>query len=163
MEMKVVKRQKPIDDYQFLLFSQTSPGGSWKAFRNEDELYKWVSLYKGMVLEKDDVQVKIDIPFVHEVGCTEKFFHLITDLTDLHCLSLFGKMLHLKDENDKYRFAKYKKYVLEDGVTTFNGKKTPCKRFFFFKDEMQVPEECIVVVCRYKTVSPDGKVIEVYQ
>jgi hypothetical protein len=149
--------------YEFFLFSQTSPSVSWTAFRNREELECWLTKYKGWILQKDDQSIEIEVPLIHQVGISEKFFNLITDLTDLHCLRLFDRMLTLKHKFDKYRFERYARFVMEEGETLFNGRMTKCKRFFFFEEDIEVPVECIEVICRYKTVSADGKRVVRYQ
>jgi hypothetical protein len=159
-EEEMKRRQTP---YQVFVYSQDGLALHWKAFQTYSEFYHWlIKTYKGRVIEKQKDYVTFEIPYIYSTGVVDKFYQQIENLTDVDDLNLWEKIYQI-GSREKYHLRYECQYQLEEGTTLFNGRETPCKRFFFYEEGNNTPSYCLKVICRYKRVSEDGRMILAYQ
>lgn len=160
LTMEEMKRRNT--PYEVIVYSQDHLACNWKAFESYVAFERWLTnTYKGRVIEKTEDFVTFEIPYIYSTGIVDKFFQHIDNLTDIECLHLWDKIYQV-DKRKKFQLTHDYLYQLEEGKTSLNGRETPCKRFFFYEEGKSTPSYCLKVICRYKRVSEDGRMILAY-
>jgi hypothetical protein len=124
-----------------VLYSQDNPNTIWRSFFDYEKFLVWLSVYRGVVVEKTDRYTCLEIPFVlHVHSVPRRFFNAIREPQDLVWI--------MRRIHPNY-LARMDRFEIVRGNTGFMWKHLYCKRIFLYAKNEEVPYCVIKVVHDY--------------
>lgn len=130
-----------LEDGRCSLHAQNSRDKPWKIFRDYSGFLKWVSIYRGMIVERTDDHTIFEMPVIVSVfNVPKKFFNAIAEPKDI--------VWTMRRVHPDY-IAGMDRFAVTHGLTTVMGQSVICKRLFLYRKHQSLPYCVILIVHDY--------------